>query len=429
MTEFVVPEYRVSTDRLRVGVYIRLEGLKWHEHPFLFKNFKITGEDQIQTLHELGVKEVICIPGKSDVLPLSDTVQVVVPRGEDAGKSPAEELWRIKRERTERLQQQQETILQREKNYVDSQERVGKIMNGISAAEPNAIQEAAEFADAFSQRFVEDAETTLHLMHFTAQDDNLYFHAMNVAVLSMMLGKMVGVGAEEMKALCQGALFHDIGKSKIDRKVLLKEGRLNRAELEYLKMHPKYGFEILAPAENFPRLALLIVYQHHECVDGSGYPKGIRGLQVHLLSKLVAIADVYDNHCNKRNAAESLTPYEALSYMFARQKGALDEKLLSSFIRCLGIYPPGTVVQLNNGSIGMVIAVDPENQLQPSIVMYDPEIPVKDALIIDMQQEPDLKIAQSIRPAALPEEIYNYLSPRRYITYYVDPANSSQREG
>ncbi|MDA8124743.1 MAG: HD-GYP domain-containing protein, partial [Deltaproteobacteria bacterium] len=342
---------------------------------------------------------------------------------------PAEELWRIKRERTERLQQQQETILQREKNYVDSQERVGKIMNGISAAEPNAIQEAAEFADAFSQRFVEDAETTLHLMHFTAQDDNLYFHAMNVAVLSMMLGKMVGVGAEEMKALCQGALFHDIGKSKIDRKVLLKEGRLNRAELEYLKMHPKYGFEILAPAENFPRLALLIVYQHHECVDGSGYPKGIRGLQVHLLSKLVAIADVYDNHCNKRNAAESLTPYEALSYMFARQKGALDEKLLSSFIRCLGIYPPGTVVQLNNGSIGMVIAVDPENQLQPSIVMYDPEIPVKDALIIDMQQEPDLKIAQSIRPAALPEEIYNYLSPRRYITYYVDPANSSQREG
>nr|MDA8124903.1 DUF3391 domain-containing protein [Deltaproteobacteria bacterium] len=129
MTEFVVPEYRVSTDRLRVGVYIRLEGLKWHEHPFLFKNFKITGEDQIQTLHELGVKEVICIPGKSDVLPLSDTVQVVVPRGEDAGKSPAEELWRIKRERTERLQQQQETILQREKNYVDSQERVGKIMN------------------------------------------------------------------------------------------------------------------------------------------------------------------------------------------------------------------------------------------------------------------------------------------------------------
>jgi putative nucleotidyltransferase with HDIG domain len=429
MSEFVVPEYRVSTDRLRAGVCIRLEGLKWHEHPFLFKTFKITGHNQIQTLHDLGIKEVICIPGKSDCLPLGEMAPQEAPQEAEAEGTSTDELWRIKRERTERLHQQQETILQREKNYLASQERVSTIMSGIASAVPSAIEDAAEFADAFSRHFLEDAETTLHLMQFTAQDEGMYYHAMNVAVLSMMLGKMVGVGQEEMKALCQGALFHDIGKSKIDRKVLLKEGRLNRAELDYLRMHPKYGFDILAPSESFPRLALLVVYQHHECVDGSGYPKGIKGLQIHLLSKLVAIADVYDNHCNKRNPAESLTPYEALSYMFSRQKTALDEKLLSSFIRCLGIYPPGTVVQLNNGAIGMVIAVDPENQLQPSIVMYDPEIPVKDALIIDMQQEHDLKITQSIRPAALPEEIFNYLSPRRYITYFVDATNPSPQKG
>jgi hypothetical protein len=115
--------------------------------------------------------------------------------------------------------------------------------------------------------------------------------------------------------------------------------------------------------------------------------------------------------------------------MYSRQKNTFDEKLLSAFIKCLGIYPPGTVVQLNNGSIGMVIAINPQDQLHPSVLLYDPEIPPKDALILDMQDDPDLKIAQSIRPAALPQQIFDYLSPRTRITYYVNPTDAAKGEG
>ena len=222
--------------------------------------------------------------------------------------------------------------------------------------------------------------------------------------------------------------FHDIGKSRIDHKVLIKEKNLTKAELDFLHLHPKYGVDILAPSDAFPKLSLVIVYQHHEACDGSGYPKGSLGPQIHLLSKIVALVNVYDNLCNRRRQADSLTPYEALSHMFARQKAALDEKLLSSFIGILGIYPPGTVVQLNNGGIGMVIAVNPKNQLHPNIVLYDPEIPKKDALIIDMQEESDLQIIQSIRPSALPKEIFDYLSPRSRINYFVDTADAASGE-
>lgn len=423
MTEFIIPEYRVSIDRLRKGVFIRLEGLKWYEHPFLFKNFKISEDSQIQTLKEIGVKEVICVPGKSDVLPLAEGAEASAETPAD--KSASEALWRIKKERAERLKKRQEKIARCEKSYADSQERVAKIMTGIASADKNSVEEVAEFSETFSKFFLEDAESALHLMNYAAKDENVYYHSMNVAVLSMMLGREVGIQADEMKALCQGALFHDIGKSKIDKKVLLKEGRLNRAEMEFLKMHPRYGVDILSYSDAFPKLAMIIIYQHHEACDGSGYPKAITRNQIHLLSKLVSIANVYDNHCNKRNPVDSFTPYEALSYMFSRQKSALDEKLLSSFIHCMGIYPPGTVVQLNNGSIGMVIAVSPENQLQPSVVLYDPEIPPKEALVIDMQDEPDLKITQSVRPSALPKEIFDYLSPRTRITYYIDPTDAS----
>ncbi len=428
MSEFVIPEYRVSTDRLRIGVFIRLEGLKWHEHPFLFKNFKIANDDQINTLRELGIKEVICVPGKSDCPPLNEASPPVSPETAAAGKSAADELWRIKQDRAERLKRRQETIARCEKSYVASEQRIGRIMTGIAAADTNSVKDVAEFAESFSAHFLTDAESTLHLMRFAQQDENTYYHSMNVAVLAMMLGKEAGIQVEEMKTLCQGALFHDIGKSKIDRKVLVKEGRLNRAELDFLKMHPKYGVDLLAFSEAFPKLALLIVYQHHEAVDGSGYPKGVKGPQIHPLSKLVSIANSYDNHCNKRNPADSLTPYEALSYMFSRQKDALDQKLLSAFIKCLGIYPPGTVVQLNNGAIGMVIAINPEDQLRPNVLLYDPEIPAEDALVIDMHDDPDLKITQSIRPAALPRQIFDYLSPRTRITYYVNPTDASAGE-
>ncbi len=420
MPELIIPEFRVPTDRLRIGVFIRLDGLKWYDHPFLFKSFKITSTSQLRTLQAIGVKEVVCIPSKSDVLPLAEAPQAPSDQEKADCKSAVDELWRVKQERTIRLKERKERIAQCEKRHTTAQEWVNKILHGITGGNLRSVKDTADFAEHFAAYFLKSSETALQLMRLASTDEGIYYHSMNVTVLAMMLGREVGITAEEMKILCQGALMHDIGKSRIDRKVLVKEKGLTKPELDFLRLHPKYGVEILAPADTFPRVGLMIVYQHHEASDGSGYPKGITGEQIHLLSKLVTIANVYDNHCNKRAAADCLTPYEALSSMFTRQKAALDEKLLTTFIRCLGIYPPGTIVQLNNGSVGMVISVNPTDQLRPSLVLYDSEIPKKDALIIDMEDEPDLKISKSLRPADLPQEIFDYLSPRSRVTYFVD---------
>ena len=207
MNEMVIPEYRVSTDRLRIGVFIRLEGLQWYEHPFLFKNFKIANMNQLRTLQSLAVKEVICVPSKSDVLPLDEDVTKVLKNDDAEIKSAAEELWRIKKERAERLRLRQEKIAQCEKNYVSSQENIAKIMTGITAGDPASVEAAGEFADQFSAYFLEDIQATLHLMRLDAKDEGIYYHSMNVTVLAMTLGRALGVNADDMKALCQGALF------------------------------------------------------------------------------------------------------------------------------------------------------------------------------------------------------------------------------
>jgi hypothetical protein len=129
------------------------------------------------------------------------------------------------------------------------------------------------------------------------------------------------------------------------------------------------------------------------------------------------------------NIADALTPNEALSLMFARLRSKFDPKLLQVFIRCLGVYPPGTIVQLSNGVIGMVATVNTARPMKPMVVIYDASIPKADAILVDLERETDLNIAKAIRPAQVPGEVYNYLSPRKRVSYYFDASKSGQEGG
>ena len=128
------------------------------------------------------------------------------------------------------------------------------------------------------------------------------------------------------------------------------------------------------------------------------------------------------------NLANALTPHEALSLMFAKLRNKFDPKLLQVFIRCLGVYPPGTIVQLSNGVIGMVATVNTQKPMKPMIVIYDEGIPKDDAITVDLERETDLNIAKAIRPAQVPIEIYNYLSPRKRVSYYFDASQPGQEK-
>ncbi len=142
----------------------------------------------------------------------------------------------------------------------------------------------------------------------------------------------------------------------------------------------------------------------------------------------MAIANHYDELCNPLNITNALTPHEALSTMFAKQRAKFDPKLLQVFVRCLGVYPPGTIVQLSNGMIGMVATINTVKPMKPMVVVYDADIPKDEAILIDMEIEADVNIAKAIRPAQLPREIYNYLSPRKRVSYYFD-ADTPKKDG
>lgn len=421
MPEFDLPEYRVTVDQLEPGVFIRLERVRWFEHPFLFNSFKIKNRQQIAILRSLGVNEVICVPEKSDRLPGRH-------RPEDAeAESPAAEsseamasLWAEKKARTERLQKKRDRILRCEERYTQTIKQVTDLLQGIVSGRTGAMSEAARFIGDMTEFFLSDAESTLHLINVMGQVERIYFHSMNVAVLSLMVGQKAGLDAGSMNALGMAALFHDVGKARIEKKLLRKRGALSPAERAVIERHPAMGVDMLSKAPDFPPTALEGVAQHHERCDGSGYPRRLTREKIGLHGRILAITDVYDNHCNHPDPLESFTPYQALSFMFTQQKTEFDAEMLALFIRCLGVYPPGTVVQLSNGALGMVVSVNPENQLCPSVLVYDPDIPKKSALIIDLGEEAELTIDKSIRLNHLPSEILDYLSLRNRITYSVE---------
>jgi HD-GYP domain-containing protein (c-di-GMP phosphodiesterase class II) len=204
-------------------------------------------------------------------------------------------------------------------------------------------------------------------------------------------------------------------------KILRKTEPLTQAERNFYEMHCHYGVEI-GQKLRLPAPVLAVIREHHELFDGTGYPAKLKGEAIGLLSRIVVIANYYDELCNPPLIADALTPHEALSLMFAKLRGKFDAKLLQVFIRCLGVYPPGTIVQLSNGVIGMVTTVNTSRPMKPMLVVYDADVPKDEAIMLDMERETEVNIAKAIRPAQVPREVYSYLSPRKRVSYYFDAA-------
>lgn len=417
---------RIPVDLLRPGVFIQLD-VKWLAHPFVFNSFKLKSQDQIQTLRELDIKEVLYIPEKSDCPPASSKPPTTPPLAPDTSPTPCSDaMWESKRIQIQKLEQRRQQLQKCEKEYHRTIKQVSVVMQKLLTGSEEAAAAADELIQDIVDSLLMDQEAIVHLVNVKSKNEAVFYHTLNVAILAMVLGRECGLAAREAKLLGMGALFHDIGKTKIPKNLLYKRSALTAPEQRILQMHPQYGFQMMSQIECFPRDALEIILQHHEALDGTGYPRGLREQDISILSKITSIANSYDNLCNKLDPIESMTPYESLCHLFCRQKQQLDNKLLSQFISCLGVYPPGTIIRLKNDMIGMVVSINPKKPLRPSILVYDPDVPKHEALIIDLDEIPSLEIDRSLRPSQLPTEIFGYLDPRARVNYYFESTTDTR---
>lgn len=416
---------RVTMDQLRIGLYVHLD-LRWFEHPFPFGHFKIKNEEQIRTIRGLGLTSVRYDPAQSDMAAAPAVVAPPVEAPQKTSDVIARGL-AAKQALIERIKVQREAAARIENAFINTAKTVREIDKNIFSHPAETVRNATQLVNQIADSILCAQELAIHVMGDKAGGEELYFHSLNVTMLSMMMARDLGLPQEAVGVLGIGALFHDIGHKEIPSKILLKSEPLTPAERHLFEMHCQYGVE-LGQKLQFAPAVLAIIQDHHEFFDGTGYPRKLKGEAIGVLARIVAISDHYDELCNPPNIAHAMTPHEALSTMFAKQRSKFDPKLLQVFIRCLGVYPPGTIVQLSNGVIGMVATVNTAKPMKPMVVIYDADIPKDEAILIDLDREIDLNIAKAIRPLQVPTEIYNYLSPRKRVSYYFDPTKQTQEK-
>lgn len=209
----------------------------------------------------------------------------------------------------------------------------------------------------------------LNLSHIKTHDNYLFSHVTNVAILAMIIGKELKLSEPELRDLGLAALLHDFGMTQIDRSLYDKSQALSPDEWQEIKRHPNYSLELLKESGSFSEAILRGVHEHHERVDGSGYPRGIQGRDIHLFGKIIAVADVYDACISPRKHRKRMTPYEALKNLLG-QPHLFDIKILKSFVACMAIYPIGSLVKLNTGETAKVIGINQGAPFRPEIRIY-----------------------------------------------------------
>ncbi|MGY0617124.1 HD-GYP domain-containing protein [Vibrio sp. FJH11] len=410
---------KLTVDRIQPGLHIRLP-LKWNDHPFLLNSFKIKDQEQVEMIRHLGVKFVYFNPEQSDVSPLPVNLDNFETAKNDGELDiEAKKLWQEKQKRIEKLSAYRRRVLQCEKEFERSLARMRSVMTKIRNRPVAAVDEARQLTEDIVDKLMCEDNVTLHLMNGNNEFEDIYFHSLNVAVIAMMIGQAKGYSAEKLKALSFAALFHDMGKVKIPTAIIRKQASLTEPEANYLKLHTKYGLDLANQIEGFPETAKVVIAQHHELRDGSGYPKGLQGDEINELAQVVIVANAFDNLCHTPVASEQKIPHAALSHLYKNCKHLYKEENLNILIKFMGVFPPGTVVQLSNNMVGLVISVNASKLLFPNVLVYDPSVPRTQAPIIDLASK-DLRIINAIHPSKLPEKIKDYLNPRSRISYFFD---------
>ncbi len=193
-------------------------------------------------------------------------------------------------------------------------------------------------------------------------------HSLNVAALSIVMAKSLSMSNREMEDIGICAMLHDVGKMSISNEVLAKEGPLNAEELAEVQRHTLYGRDILMSTKSVMSGAADVAHSHHERVDGQGYPRKLSEDSIPVFAKIVSIAEAYDTMTNRQPYRDAISPSKALQELYAKRGTQFDEDFVIRFIDAIGIFPPGSIVEMLNGEVGIVLS-NTNDKLRPRVIM------------------------------------------------------------
>ena len=393
---------KIDVRDLKIGMYVTKLDRPWLETSFSFQGFPIRTAYEISALQKecrfvyIDIEKTSEWEKKLKAKPHSTTSQLETKKVDFKFKTGNPDL-------EEKVSFQNELSI-----AVDIYESAHQYIKGLweDARLGRSVDagEALKLADRMVHSIIQNENALIWLSQLKNRDEYTTQHSLNVSIFSILFGRHLGLPERQMRTLGYGALLHDIGKMRVPLEILNKPGRLTDKELALLKKHPEYGRDILSEGEGIPSSVIDIVYSHHERIDGSGYPQGLMGEEISRNVYIVAIADVYDAETSDRSYRMGISPHEALSLMYGLMPQTFPSELVEEFIRCLGIYPVGSVVELDSGEVCVVMTVNRRMSLRPLLVMVldrnKQPLPAYKMLDIEIhaQAGSDVKIKKILQP-------------------------------
>lgn len=383
---------RVKTTDLKVGMYIDRIEASWFKHPFFLNHFVIRAEAEIKKLIESKIETVYVDFEKSTHLSENRNGKARVPFGQEIERSKA--IYQESRLAIQELMQDT---------------KMGKNINC-----PQLYQLVGNMTDSIFR----NSQALLSLSRLKDYDKYLYSHSINTCILCLSIAREIDMDPDEVMSLGIGSLLHDIGLMKIPQHLLQESYSPTVQEENLIKKHPDYSAEILRETEGITEDVVLMAQNHHEKYNGDGYPRGLAGRSIGTFGLIIRIADFYDHITSKWRKHEAVLPFEAIKMILERSQTDFSPLYAAKFVQCLGIYPIGTLVELNTHEIGIVMEINPQDVMRPRVlVLTDPHcLPLKEKILVDLTDpDQDTQQKEIIRP--LNPRLLG-IDPEEYVAHY-----------
>lgn len=406
-------EIKVRLEDLEIGMFVSRLDRPWIETPYLIQGFLLKTREDIDAL------EKYCEFVYVDVV-LSEEPKKQGPNYNGVARTNDEIkqqlIGSVPKKYKDKTNMNDELVSARDTHRVLSH-TVGDVMNDIAnnkTLDGTALKRAI---NPMLDSIISNPDAFVWLTRMKYKDNYTYNHAVSASVWAVSFGRHLGFPRPKLQSLALGAMLFDIGKMKLPEKLINNPKRYNQFEYELVKKHIDYSLEILNNTKGIGADVIEMVATHHERHNGSGYPNGMLGDQIPILGKIAGIVDCYDAIISDRVFATALSPHDAVKKLYDWRDIDFQAELVEQFIQVVGIYPVGTVIEVSDGRVGVIVAQHRVWRLRPQVMMLldADKKPLENFDVIDLFTQVEdadgkpLNIVKCVEPGLYgidPEEFY-----------------------